>query len=84
MSKPRIVIRVEGGLIQWITADVPMEVLILDHDIMETDDTDNIRKIVEPNGSQEEIYSQGIGDVDYVDPADVDLYFNQFKEERRE
>lgn len=79
MPKPRIVIKMEGGLIQWITGDVPMEILIIDHDIMETDDTDNIRKIVESDGSEEEIYSQGIGDVDYVDPADVDLYFNQFR-----
>ena len=79
MPKPRIVIKMEGGLIQWITADVPMEVLIMDHDTMETDDTDNIRKIVESDGSEEEVYSQGIGDVDYVDPADVDFYFNQFR-----
>ncbi len=55
-----------------------------DYDILETDDTDNITKIVEPDGSQEEIYSQGIADGNYVDPVDVDLYFNQFKEERRE
>lgn len=80
MAKPRIVIKMEGGLIQWITADVPMEVLIIDHDTMETEDTNDIKKIVEPGGSQEEIYSQGIGDVDYVDPAEVDLYFNQFRD----
>ena len=79
MPKPRIAIKMEGGLIQWITADVPMEVLIMDHDIMETDDTNNIREIIEPDGSEEEVYSQGIGDVDYVDPANVDFYFNQFR-----
>ena len=79
MAKPRIIIKMEGGLIQWITADVPTEVLIMDHDTMETDDTDNIRKIAESDGSEEEVYSQGIGDVDYVDPADVDFYFNQFR-----
>jgi hypothetical protein len=79
MPKPRIAIKMEGGLIQWITADVPMEVLIMDHDTMDTDDIDNIRKIVEVGGSEEEVYSQGIGDVDYVDPADVDFYFNQFR-----
>jgi hypothetical protein len=54
MSK-RIVIRMEGGLIQWITADVPMEVLIIDHDTMGTDDTDNIRKIVGSDGSEKEV-----------------------------
>ena len=79
MPNPRIVIKMEGGLIQWITADVPMEVLIMDTDTVETDDTDNIRKIVEADGSEEEVYSQGIGDVDYVDPANVDFYFNQFR-----
>ena len=79
MPKPRIAIKMEGGLIQWITADVPMEVLIMDHDTVETDDTDNIRKIVEADGSEEEVYSQGIGDVDYVGPANVDFYFNQFR-----
>jgi hypothetical protein len=79
MPKPRIAINMEGGLIQWITADVPMEVLIMDHDTMDTDDIDNIRKIVEGGGSEEEVYSLGIGDVDYVDPADVDFYFNQFR-----
>ena len=79
MPKPRIAIKMEGGLIQWITADVPMEVLIMDHDTMDTHDIDNIRKIVEANGRQEEVYSQGIGDVDYVDPADADFYFNQFR-----
>jgi len=51
MPNPRIVIKMEGGLIQWITADVPMEVLIMDHDTMDTDDIDNIRKIVEGGGS---------------------------------
>ena len=79
MPRPRIVIKMEGDLIQWITADVPTEVLIIDHDTMETDDTDNIRKIVEADGSEKEVYSQGIGDVDYVDPENVDLYFNQFR-----
>ncbi len=83
MAKLRVVIKMEGGLIQWITADVPMEVLIMDHDIMETDDVDNIRKIVEADGGEEEVYSRGIGDVDYVDPEDVDLYFNQFRERNK-
>ncbi len=83
MPKPRVAIKMEGGLIQWITADVPMEVLIMDHDIMETDDIGNIRKIVESDGSEGDVYSRGIGDVDYVDPEDVDLYFNQFRERNK-
>ena len=83
MSKPRrIVIKMEGGLIQSITSDVPMEVLVMDHDVMETDDVDNIRKIVNSDGAEEEVYSLGIADVDYVDPKDVDHYFNQFTERK--
>ncbi len=82
MPKPRIVIKMEGGLIQWISSDVPMEVLVMDHDVMESDDVDNIRKIVDSDGNMEEVYSRGIDDVDHVDPETVDLYFNQFSKRK--
>ncbi len=72
----------EGGLIQWITSDVPMEVLVMDHDVMESDDVDNIRKITDSDGNTEEVHSLGIADVDYVDPKAVDHYFNQFSKRK--
>lgn len=39
MSKPLIIITVEGGVIQDISADVPIEATVIDFDIDGADDT---------------------------------------------
>jgi len=56
---PRIVIEMEGGLIQNITANVKAEVLVLDADT-EGGDEDRIKEIANWDGSKEEVYSSGI------------------------
>lgn len=42
MDKPRIVIKMEGGLIQEIGSDQPVTVLLLDYDIEGADEEDLI------------------------------------------
>ena len=79
IPSPRIVIEMEGGLIQEITANVKVEILVLDADT-EGGDEDRIREITNWNGSKEEIYSGGIDESDVL-PEYVDFYFNQFTRE---
>jgi hypothetical protein len=76
---PRIVIEMEGGLIQNITANVKIEVLVLDADT-EGGDEDRIRQITNWDGSREEVYSSGIEEAELF-PDYVDFYFKQFAQE---
>ncbi len=76
---PKIVIEIEGGLIQNITANVKAEVLILDADT-EGGDEDAIREVTKWDGSKEEVYSRGIDEPEVI-PEYVDFYFNQFAQE---
>ena len=76
---PKIVIEVEGGLIQNITANVKAEVLILDADT-EGGDEDAIREVTNWDGSKEEVYSRGIDEPEVI-PEYVDFYFNQFAQQ---
>ena len=73
---PRVVIEVEGGLIQNITANVKTEVLVLDADT-EGGDEDRIKEITNWDGSKEEVNSRGIEEPEVL-PEYVDFYFNQF------
>ena len=73
---PRIVIEMEGGLIQNITASAKAEILVLDADT-EGGDEDRIKKIINWDGSKEEVYSRGIEEPEVL-PEYVDFYFNQF------
>ncbi len=74
---PKIVIEMEGGLIQEITANVKTEVLVLDADT-DGGDEDRIREIANWDGSKEEIYSSGIDEPEVL-PEYVDFYFDQFR-----
>jgi hypothetical protein len=76
---PRIVIEMEGGLIQNMTANVKLEVLVLDADT-EGGDEDAIREITNWDGSIEEVYSRGIDEPEVL-PEYVDFYFDQFRQE---
>ena len=78
-TSPRIVIEMEGGLIQEITANVKAEVLVLDADT-EGGDEDRIREISNWDGSKEEVYSGGIEEAEVL-PEYVDFYFKQFGQE---
>jgi hypothetical protein len=78
-SSPKIVIEMEGGLIQNMTANGKAEVLILDADT-EGGDEDRIREIANWDGSKEEVYSCGIDEPEVL-PEYVDFYFNQFAQE---
>ena len=80
-TSPRIVIEMEGGLIQEITANVKAEVLVLDADT-EGGDEDRIREISNWDGSKEEVYSGGIEEAEVL-PEYVDFYFNQFAKEEQ-
>lgn len=77
---PRIVIEMEGGLVQDFTSNVNMEVLILDADT-EGGEEDAIREVTNWNGSKEEVYSRGIDEPEVI-PEYVDFYFSQFARER--
>ena len=75
---PRVVIEMEGGLIQNVTANVKGEVLVLDADT-EGGDEDRIKEITNWDGRKEEVYSGGIDEPEVL-PEYVDFYFNQFVE----
>ncbi len=75
---PRIVIEMEGGLIQAITANMRVQVLVLDADT-EGGDEDRIKEITNWDSSREEVYSGGIDEPEVL-PEYVDFYFNQFIE----
>ena len=76
---PTVVIEMDGGLIQNVTANVKVEVLGLDADT-EGGDEDAIREITNWDGSKEEVYSRGIDEPEVL-PEYVDFYFNQFGQE---
>ncbi len=76
---PRVVIEMEGGLIQNITSNVKTEILVLDADT-EGGDEDKIREIANWDGSKEEVYSRGIEEPEVL-PEYVDFYFNQYAKE---
>jgi hypothetical protein len=73
---PRALIEMEGGLIQNITANVKVEILVLDADT-EGGDEDRIKEIANWDGSKEEVYSGGIDEPEVL-PEYVDFYFDQF------
>jgi len=53
MSNPKVIIHLEGGLVQWVYSDTPMDVLIMDSD---TDgaDPDEIIKYHDMDGDEGE------------------------------
>jgi hypothetical protein len=79
MGKPKIVIEMEGGLIQNITSNIGLKVLVLDADI-EGGDEDRIREVANPDGSKEKVWSTGIEEPT-VNSEYVGFYFKQFAEE---
>jgi len=47
MEPPRIIVYVEGGLVQGARANVPVNLSVLDHGSLDTDDEGEIRKYAE-------------------------------------
>ncbi len=77
----KIVIHLEGGLIQYVYGNIPMDVIILDTDIDE-EEAENRRTIKDPDGEDLEIYSYANPILDYRDPEDkavAEHYFNEIK-----
>jgi hypothetical protein len=84
MSKPRLVVHVEGGLVQDIWSDVPCDVLILDCD---TDGMDRLKAIRDwdfkahaPSEQTFEAFDTQPWDP-FVEPAAVDHFFNEMAKE---
>jgi hypothetical protein len=82
--KPRLVIHVDGGLVQDIWSDVPCEVLILDCD---TEGFDRLKKIREwdfaagaPSWKTFEVFDTEPWDP-FVEPAAVEHFFNEMAKE---
>jgi hypothetical protein len=81
MSEPkrRMVIFMEGGLIQEIFTDFEMDVFVLDHDIMDSDDEDRIVNITNEHGRVERKYLN-----EWAIPADpitTERFIKQIKRE---
>ena len=75
--KPRVVITMEGGLIQDISTDTEMEILVLDFDI-EGGDEDRIKTVRQyPDGDEAEAYIIDYDPGAIVDPMLVDFIFDQ-------
>lgn len=69
MSKPRIVICVEGGLIQDILADSPVEAYVIDYD---TDGSSSKELTVIPQGDGDESEAHARGEAVELDKERVD------------
>lgn len=88
MAEVKLVVFMEGGLVQEILSNVATEVLILDEDV-EGCDADDIRRAREwdfekkaPSGDVTfRVYDRKPWDVD-VFPNVVEHYFNEMAEER--
>ncbi len=83
-KKARIVITIEGALIQSIVSDRPVEVLKIDLDIDDLGEGDKTRKVYNNDGKQIEIYAytRPIEEAE-VDPEYVARYFRQFPGRRQ-
>lgn len=79
MKKTRVVIQLEGGLIQHIAADADVEVVILDGDIEGADDTAMIRLPAWGSSKEEkvEVFRPGIANPDLIDFCYVEEIFKQ-------
>jgi hypothetical protein len=71
----RIVIHLEGGFIQNVITDIPIEVLHLDHD---TEGCDEVRTLKNIDGNEIEVFDLPPYDAP-VNPEYVDYYFRQFQ-----
>jgi len=79
MKKPRLVITLEGGLIQGITSDQPVDVLVLDFDAGQCGGGDDEVTTIKtyPSGKAEEIYQTEPYLAD-VSKKFVDYFYKQF------
>lgn len=84
----KLVVFMEGGLVQEILSSEPAEIMILDEDV-EGCDADDIRRVREwdfekkaPSGGETfEVYDRKPWNVD-VFPDVVDHYFNEMEKEK--
>ena len=80
MSIARIVISLEGGLIQDLTSDQPVEYVVLDWDAKNYGEEDERMTIRQwPNGKEGIIFKTEIAEMP-VDTEMVDFIFSQFDE----
>lgn len=84
MENVRLVVFVDGGLVQEIFSNVPAEVLIIDQDV---EGCEEVRAIKEWDFKKEvsteetfEVFDKDPWNV-HVVPAGVDHYFNEMKRE---
>jgi hypothetical protein len=86
-SEVKLVVFVDGGLVQEIFSNVPAEVLILDQDIDGCDETKRIRewdyKNRCPADETFEVYDREPWDV-HVVPDGVEHYFKEMESEVRQ
>ncbi len=75
---PRIVIVVQGGVVQEVLADQPVEALLIDHDVEFSSGQSGEGVIVTDLSGEEMQVNFGGYAVD-VNPQAVDHYFNQNK-----
>lgn len=82
--KPRVVIFVEGGLVQSVISDTYCEILILDSDGESSGNTRRIRdwdfSKKSPSDKVIEVFNTGTQDPDAVDPEAVNHFFSQMSE----
>ncbi len=84
MADVKLLVFVDGGLVQEIFSNVPAEVLILDQDIEGCDETKRIKewdfKKKVPGDETFEVYDRIPWDV-HVVPDGVEHYFNEMAKE---
>lgn len=74
----RIVILVEGGLIQWILADSDIEIMHIDADVQDAPEDDN--RVVTLRDIDDEAFDAEAGIYQHdVAPKTVAMYFDQLE-----
>lgn len=78
-KKTRVVLQLEGGLIQHIASDNDIDIVILDGDIEGSDDTATIRMPAFGSCKEEwvEVFRPGISNPDVIDSSYVGEIFRQ-------
>lgn len=57
--KPRIVIDLEGGLVNEVTSSVPLDYLVFDHDVEGCDESDVVERLATTGEGRVEVYDAG-------------------------
>jgi hypothetical protein len=80
MKKPKIVIRINGGIVQAVYSDTDLEINVIDNDVCDLEE-EEITKYTDPDGNISEGYVYE-GDVLIHDPVYTEKLSKEIKENK--